>query len=208
MSAKSDTALPKNDIPPLVWPEFTDMNERIDWWRSCALAWSAEWNRHSPISPVPASEIDALEQRLDCTIPSLLRTYHEKIGILDLAETLCSVKPAPYSTIEPLLDAYPGISDILEEAANADQQWSLVNQLVVFGDYLGNGNLWCFHRETGEVWYFDHDCPPMLTQIFSDVGQYLDVVMYKCLLTVHGEEENEEMLREKLGDALVEKWVY
>lgn len=34
------------------------------------------------------------------------------------------------------------------------------------------------------------------------------LVMFKCLLTVHGEEDNEDMLREKLGDALVEKWMF
>ncbi|MBD7974455.1 SMI1/KNR4 family protein [Escherichia whittamii] len=208
MDTNAKTPKLDNDIPPLVWPEFVDLNARVDWWRTCVLAWSEEWNRRSPISPVPASEIEALEQRLGCTIPPLLRSYHEHIGTLNLAETLCSVQPAPYAAIEPLTDAYPGITDLLEELPDSNGLRNLVDQLIAFGDYLGNGNLWCFHRVTGEVWYFDHDCPPMLTQMFSDVGQYLDLVMFKCLLTVHGEEDNEEMLREKLGDALVEKWMY
>lgn len=208
MDTNATTPQFDNDIPPLVWPEFTDLKARIGWWRACALAWSAEWNRLSPISPVPASEIDSLEQRLGCAIPPLLRTYHEHIGTLELAETLCSVQPASYVAIEPLIDAYPGITDLLEDLPDSDELRNLVDQLIAFGDYLGNGNLWCFHRVTGEVWYFDHDCPLMLTQMFSDVGQYLDLIMFKCLLTVHGEEDNEEMLREKLGDALVEKWMY
>lgn len=161
-----------------------------------------------PFTPVSPKELAALEQRLGCAIPTLLRVYHEQIGTLNLAETLCSVTPAKYASIEPLHDAYPGITDILENVPDADPQWALVNQLVVFGDYLGNGNLWCFHRDTGEVWYFDHDCSPMLTQMFTDVGKYLDILMFKCLLDAHGEEDNEDLLREHLGDAIVEKWMY
>ncbi len=101
----------------------------------------------------------------------------------------------------------PALATSSEDAPDAEQLSTLVDQLVAFGDYLGNGNLWCFHRETGEVWYFDHDSSPMLTQIFSDAGQYLDVLMFKCLLAAHDEEDNED-LREHLGDEIVEKWMY
>lgn len=208
MNSDIHSPAPASDLPPLVWPEFSDDKARLDWWRSCALAWLDQWEKPSPLTPVKPEEVDALEQRLGCTIPPLLRIYHEKIGTLDLAETLCSVAPAKYASIEPLHNAYPGISDILEGVPDADAQWALVNRLIAFGDYLGNGNMWCFHRETGEVWYFDHDSSPMLTQIFSNVGQYLDILMFKCLLEVHGEEDNEELLRERLGDAVVEKWMY
>lgn len=208
MNANTHEPTAASDIPPLILPEFADDQARLDWWRSCALAWLDQWETPSPLTPVKPEEVDALQQRLSCTLPPPLRTYHEQIGTLDLAETLCSIAPAKYATIEPLHNAYPGISDILEGAPDADAQWALVNQLIVFGDYLGNGNMWCFHRETGEVWYFDHDSSPMLTQIFSNVGQYLDILMFKCLLEVHGEEDNEELLRERLGDAVVEKWMY
>lgn len=197
-----------SELPPLAWPEFTDETARLAWWRACVQAWREQWNNPAPVAPVNAKEIDALEQRLGCTLPPLLRRYHETLGALELAERLCSVTPAKYASIEPLLAAYPGIHDILEGASDAASQWALVNQLIAFGDYLGNGNLWCFHRETGEVWYFDHDSSPMLTQIFTDVGQYLDVLMFKCLLEAHGEEDNEDLLREHLGDEVVEKWMY
>lgn len=208
MNSDTHPPAPPSDLPPLAWPGFADDNARLDWWRVCALAWLDQWENPSPLTPAKPEEVVALEQRLGCPLPPLLRRYHEQIGTLDLAETLCSVTPAKYASIEPLHNAYPGISDILEDAPDADALWALVKQLVVFGDYLGNGNMWCFHVETGEVWYFDHDSSPMLTQIFSDVGQYLDVLMFMCLLTVHGEEDNEDLLREHLGDAVVEKWMY
>ncbi|CAI8910787.1 SMI1/KNR4 family protein [Kosakonia quasisacchari] len=197
-----------SELPPLAWPEFTNEAARLTWWHACAQAWREQWNNPAPVSPVDPKEIEALEQRLGCALPPLLRRYHETIGTLELAERLCSVTPAKYASIEPLLDAYPGIHDILEGAPDAASQWALVKQLIAFGDYLGNGNLWCFHRETSEVWYFDHDSSPMLTQIFTDVGQYLDVLMFKCLLEAHGEEDNEDLLREHLGDDVVEKWMY
>jgi hypothetical protein len=150
----------------------------------------------------------ALQQRLGCPLPPLLRAYHQQIGALDLSERLCGVTPAEHAPVEPLKDAYQGIADILEDAPDARQQWALVDQLVAFGDYLGNGNKWCFHRQTGEVWYFDHDSPPMLTRLFASVADYIDALMFKCLLEVHGQDDDEDALRARLGDAVVEKWMY
>lgn len=208
MNSNNNTSVPDSEIPPLAWPAFTDDSARLDWWRQCVLAYLAQKRTPPPLTPAPAKDLAALEERLGCSLPPLLRSYHQQIGTLDLAEVLCSVQPAKYACIEPLHNAYPGISDILEDAPDADRQWALVNALIAFGDYLGNGNMWCFHRDTGEVWYFDHDSSPMLTQMFSDVGQYLDVLMFMCLLHVYGEEDNEDLLREHLGDDLVEKWMY
>ena len=74
-----------------------------------------------------------------------------EFGALELAERLCSVGQGN-SPIEPLLEAFPGIIEI----ADNDVVLALTKELVVFGDYLGNGNMSCFHRQTEEV-YFDHD---------------------------------------------------
>lgn len=208
MHSNIDDSVLYNGVPPLEWPVFSDEKSRLSWWHSCVQAWLTEWGKPAPVVPIPPEDLQALEQRLGCALPFHLRTYHEKIGVLELAETLCSVIPKKNASIEPLYDAYHGITDILESVPEANQLKTLIDQLVVFGDYLGNGNLWCFHRETGEVWYFDHDTSPMLTQIFTDVGEYLDALMFKCLLEIHGEEENETVLRERLGDAVVEKWMY
>lgn len=208
MNLSSTDATSASHTPPLVWPEFTNDKAQLEWWLACVKAYRAEWAKPASLTPVNAQEIDALEQRLTCPLPTPLRTYHENIGVLELSESLCSVTPVKYSNIEPLLDAYPGITDILEDTPESTSLWTLVNQLIVFGDYLGNGNLWCFHRNTGEVWYFDHDSSPMLTKMFTDVGQYLDILMFMCLLFIHDEEGNEELLRERLGDEIVEKWMY
>ena len=83
-----------------------------------------------------------------------------------------------------------------------------MDELVVFGDYLGNGNHWCFHRQSGEVWYFDHDSPPMLTRMFAHVHDYLDALMMMCLLEVHGLKDDEALLRQRFGDMCIDKWRY
>ncbi|WP_231755257.1 SMI1/KNR4 family protein [Bordetella sp. N] len=215
LSFQLDRAVPSASAddhpPPLEWPTHATDDERLAWWQACARAYADLWEGHASqagLAPSSRAELDALEQRLGCPLPPLLRAYHTRIGALNLCENLCSVTQADLASIEPLRAAYPGIADILEDAHDAEAQWQLVDQLVAFGDYLGNGNVWCFHRETGEVWYFDHDSAPMLTRMFSDVGGYLDALMYKCLLEVHEQEDDEDTLRRHLGDAIVDKWMY
>ena len=139
----------------------------------------------------------------------MLRAYHERIGVEYLAEII-----NPPERIEPLLDAFPGLEDILEDmsAEQAAATRALAEQLIAFGDYLGNGNLWCFHRQTGQVWYCDHDTGECLSPIFDDVRDYLDAVMILSLAEAHdpedGHEAAESILRQQLGDAVVEKWMY
>lgn len=201
---------PAEEPPPLAWPQFADDDGRLAWWLACARAYAALWGERARLTPSSRAELYALEQRLGCALPSILRAYHTRIGALELCERLCSVSPAKFASIEPLKDAYPGIFDILEALPDAESQSSLADELVAFGDYLGNGNLWCFHRQTGEVWYFDHDDTlPMLTRMFDDVGGYLDALMFKCLLEIHEQDEDDEsLLRQHLGDAIVDKWLY
>ena len=206
------TDTPPAATPPLAWPTLPDDAARLAWYRDCIAAYAWLWEGHASqvrLQPVSSAELDALAQRLGHALPPLLHAYHAQLGALALPERLCSVTPADFASIEPLADAYPGIADILEDAPDADAQQALVDQLIAFGDYLGNGNLWCWHRQTGEVWYFDHDSPPMLTRMFPQVADYLDALMILCLAEVHDtEDEGQALLRQRFGNALVQKWMY
>ncbi len=53
--------------------------------------------------------------------------------------------------------------------------------LVSFSDYLGNGNMFCFHSETKEIYYYDHDNRPYLTKMFDKIDDYLK----GCLIFAH-----------------------
>jgi hypothetical protein len=74
---------------------------------------------------------------------------------------------------------------------------------------LGNGNMFCFHRENGSVYYFDHDSEPLLTKFFDDAQTYLNALMLITLAEVHeADERGEALLISKFGEALVRKWMY
>ena len=113
---------------------------------------------------------------------------------------------------------FPGIVDIVEMADSngAAALTAALGELVAFGDYLGNGNLWCFDRRDGSVWYLDHDSSPLLTRVFEDAGDYLDALALMALCRAHaiaggrddGDEVAEAMLSQRLGKGLINKWMY
>jgi hypothetical protein len=180
----------------LAWPVLSSQVERLAWYRAVIEAYS------SLLSPVAESDLSALESRLGCPLPPALRAYHLELGALSLAETLCSVTPGS-TPIQPLLDAFPGIVEITEDAAEI----TLAENLIAFGDYLGNGNMFCFHRQTGEVYYFDHDTGDMLTRFFPSPQEYLEALMILCLAEIY-DERGEAILTQRFGASLVEKWLY
>ncbi|CAN7436319.1 SMI1/KNR4 family protein [Acidovorax sp. LjRoot129] len=198
---------PPANCAPLAWPILSSQAERFVWYRSVIEVYSLLWEGHvtqANLAPVSESDLSGLEARLGCPLPPALRAYHSEFGALSLAEKLCSVTDGD-TPIQPLLHAYSGISDIAENEADI----ALASELVVFGDYLGNGNMFCFHRQTGEVYFFDHDTRGMLTPFFSSTQVYLDALMIRCIAEVHENDEGgEAVLVERFGNALVRKWLY
>ena len=132
--APTAEAAPNADLPPLAWTDFADDEARIQWWMQCVRAYL----NGSDFTPASRAALDDCEQRIGCPLPPMLRAYHQHIGVEYLAEII-----NPPERIEPLLDAFPGLEDILEDlsAEQAASTRALVEQLIAFGDYLGNGNL-------------------------------------------------------------------
>jgi hypothetical protein len=196
-----------NALPPLEWPSLLDAADRSAWYRAVIAAYASLWEGHvtqPKIAPVSEAAMAALEARLGCRLPPALRAYHLEFGALNLAERLCALEDR-HTQIEPLLDSYPGIPDM----EPSPQELSLVGGLIAFGDYLGNGNMFCFHRETGAVYYFDHDSPPMLTRFFDDTQTYLDALMVLTLAEAHdAPERGDELLAERFGAGIAGKWRY
>jgi hypothetical protein len=197
-----------DDLPELKWPTLLNENSRLAWYRSVILAYQDLWSDNAAecFAPVSEEKILALESHLGCALPQALRQYHKEFGVLSLAETLCVVdKDADDYVIQPLLEAFPAIIEITDD----EEELALVNQMIVFGDYLGNGNMFCFHRETAEVYYFDHDDGAMLTRFFTSIEYYLDALMILCLAEVHdAHEAAEDLLIDRFGRTLVRKWRY
>lgn len=202
-----DEQWPPPGCPPLEWPVLTSISERITWYRSVIQAYAALWEGHPSapvIAPVSPSALNELETELGCTLPSALRIYYTELGALSLAEKLCTVKNSDIC-IQSLADAFPAIEDM--QLSETDQ--ILASELIVFGDYLGNGNMFCFHRQNGEIYYFDHDSEPYLTRFFPSAEDYLDGLMIRTLSEVYDDEEaGLELLEERFGRELVRKWLF
>lgn len=199
---------PPPDCPPLVWPDLTDDAQRRTWYRAVIAGYAALWEGHvsAPVlRPATVASLDALEVRIGCALPPPLRAYHLQLGALSLGETLCDPAPTGAAPIQSLAAAWPALGDM----DLPEDQRALVPEMVVFGDYLGNGNMFCFHGRTGAVHYFDHDQAPHLVRFFDSTADYLDALMLLTLAEVHEDEETgEALLRQRHGDALVRKWRY
>ncbi|OAD82014.1 hypothetical protein ATN89_22185 [Comamonas thiooxydans] len=213
------------DVPEPRWLTVNAMTEqRLAYWYQGLQAHA--WMDEEPVQAKPFSraELRLCEWRLGCSLPQSLRDYLLQLGVLDWAERLLSPRfdlmapDADMDAIGPVQVVFPGIVDIVEMSAQQQVQalMAQLSELVVFGDYLGNGNLWCFDRRDGSVWYLDHDSSPLLTRMFDDAGDYLDALALMSLCHSHamaqgrddGDEQAEVLLGERLGQELVKKWMY
>ncbi|WP_182286372.1 SMI1/KNR4 family protein [Comamonas testosteroni] len=213
------------EVPEPYWPPAdASFDQRLAYWHQGlqAHAWMDE--EPAQAKPFGRAELRLCEWRLGCNLPEPLRDYLLQLGVLDWAERLLSPRfdllapDADMDAIGPVQVVFPGIVDIVEMSTPQQAQAlkAQLNELVVFGDYLGNGNLWCFDRRDGSVWYLDHDSSPLLTRMFDDVGDYLDALALMSLCRSHavaqgrgdGDEQAEVLLGERFGRALIRKWMY
>ncbi len=213
------------DLPEPYWlPADASLDQRLAHWYQGlqAHAWMDE--EPAQVKPFSRAELRLCEWRLGCALPQSLRDYLLQLGVLDWAARLLSPRfdlmapDADMDAIGSVQVVFPGIADIVEMSAS-QQALALeaqLSELVVFGDYLGNGNLWCFDRCDGSVWYLDHDSSPLLTRMFDDVGDYLDALALMSLCRSHavaqgrddGDEQAEVLLEKRFGRALIRKWMY
>ena len=212
-------------MPEPFWlPDSATAEQRLAYWYLGLQAHA--WLDEEAVQPAPFStaELRLCEWRLGCQLPHSLRDYLLQFGLLDCAERLLSPRfdlQAPDEDMDAIglvSVVFPGVADIVEMSGPEQAQalTAALQQLVAFGDYLGNGNLWCFDRRDGSIWYLDHDSRPLLTRIFDDVADYLDALALMALCRAHGiaggldegDEKAEEMLSQRFGRDLVKKWMY
>lgn len=212
-------------VPAPHWPDRPgDAPQRLQFWHLGLQAHA--WMAMQVCQPTPISRaaLRVCEWRLGCPLPPALRDYWLHLGVQDWVEGLLAAAwegQAPgrdWAAIGPVQVVFPGVMDIV---AMADPQDAAtlragIADLVAFGDYLGNGNLWCFSRTDGAVWYLDHDSAPLLTRVFDDVGDYLDALALMALCTAQataqgrddGDAQAEAWLSARWGPAMVRKWMY
>jgi hypothetical protein len=153
-------------------------------------------------APASAAEISACEQRLQTALPEDLKLFYQRFGAAKLTEILL---PVP---------EFFGLGENGAELPDGPaEEQALLRQLVVFGEYLGNGNLWCFHRQTKEIYYFDHDSRPTITRMFATFYEYLQalLILTQGELGAHidGLEKHcEALVVTLIGPERVRKWLY
>ena len=194
LRSKDDIIIPFQFIGEAGWDEKT---------RMLLEAYGEEWGE-SLTAPLSAQAVDAAEKRLGTQIPEPLALFYRTFGIADIGEELQVLE-----NMLPLEDWAEGFD--WDEWAN-DEEKALVPYLVTFSEYVGNGNAFCFHRQTGEIYYFDHDTAPHVTKLFDRADEYLKgclIALQESFFSLDNASEIvEEKLVELFGERCITKWMY
>lgn len=157
------------------------------------------------VSPASQAEIENAEKRLGATLPEDLRLFYLRFGNASLMETLLPVADFYYlsaSWPESLLGRYTG------------EEREALSKLIVFGEFLGNGNVWCFHKDDKKIFYFVHDSRPNINGMFNTFAEYLKPLLIYSQGMVLGEgvegieEATEKMVIGLIGKDRVRVWQY
>ncbi|MEV7971923.1 SMI1/KNR4 family protein [Cellulomonas sp. NPDC089187] len=204
-----DRSCAESDIPDeYVIPAAMTPDERLRWW-----SWAVRlhtWQMAGDVTadvlrPATRIELAMAEHRLGVVLPESLRRYHLALGSTPSVEGILGLTGERFERVEPLADAYPGIVEMGLDHTRVDR-------LIAFGDYLGNGNQWCFDRADGSVWYFDHDGGRALTRMFDDPGDYLDALTVRAIGAAHDslgrDDRSEDALVALLSEERVRTWPF
>ena len=170
---------------------------------SLAENWSNELE-----SPISIEEINNLENRLGTTLPNGLKIFYNTFGIADIGEELQNFEDMMW------------LKDLWDENDPYGQEFTKEDKislpyLISFSDYLGNGNMFCFHSETKEIYYYDHDTRPYITKMFDNVDDYIKGCLIFAQTDLFGEvgqdkveKWTEEIVKSLFGNTIVKKWHY
>lgn len=156
-------------------------------------------------NPISDEEVQDLETKLGTALPENLKLFYQTFGIADFGEQLQDFKEVDW------------IKDIWADGPQygpdfTDHDQKILPFLISFSDYLGNGNMFCFHCDTKEIYYYDHDEMPYLTKMFDTVDDYLK----GCLIFAQNDFSEsreidswtEEIVVDLFDERTVKKWRY
>ena len=199
INKKADLSIPFHSIGDDDWEIQT---------RNIIQSISDNWDTEIAV-PCSALDIQQLELRLKVTLPESLKLFYQIFGIADIGEQLQN-----FEDIGLLYDIWAKAPEYAPDFSEADLE--VLPSLITFSDYLGNGNMFCFHVNTHEIYYFDHDSKPYLSKMFDRVDDYLKGCLIFAQADLFGlniEQEQVEQWAEDVavhlfGQATVKKWRY
>lgn len=198
INKKEEIIIPFDKIGDENWEKNT---------KSILYTWSRIWSEPMA-SPKKESDIHFVEKKLNISLPESMKAFYLAFGIADIGEILL-----PFNNFMFLKDLWEDVEAKPEFTENEEE---LLTELVLFGDYLGNGNMWSFHKETQEIYYFDHDTKPYVSCLFETFDEYLKACLIFAQVEFFGdnvrpadlEEWIEEKVVEMYGEDIVKKWRY
>lgn len=172
------------------------------------LAAYADNNNDDLPDIVAESDLASLEKRLNTTIPKGLKLFYQTFGLADIGEQLQA-----FDDIDYLQNIWAENPEYAPDFTDEDRK--ILPDLISFSDYLGNGNMFCFHQHSHEIYYFDHDTSPLISKMFDRVDDYIK----GCLIFAQGElfgnakpeqveQWCEDIVIDLLGSQTVKKWRY
>ncbi|RAJ22657.1 SMI1/KNR4 family protein [Pedobacter cryoconitis] len=160
-------------------------------------------------TPISAGEITALETKLGTTLPKGLSLFYQTFGLANIGEELQD------------LDQMEWMKDIWAKNPQdgpdfTDQDNEVLPYLVTFSNYIGNGNIFCFHSETKEIYLFDHDSTIYINRIFNTADDYIKGCLIFAQAELYGEdtdqedadEWSEEIAEQLFGEDTIKQWKY
>ena len=198
INRKEDIIIPFQKIGESDWE--TNTHHILE---ALADNWGGEFEK----CPISEEKITALEKRLNTQLPESLRMFYQTFGIVDIGEELVKIDQIKY------LKEWWDVPQYTPDFSESDLE--VLPHLVWFGDYLGNGNMFCFHNQTKAIYYFDHDSKPYLTKLFDDFSDYLKACLILAQTDLFGdvneqdvEQWTEEIISNLFGKAILKKWRY
>ena len=111
-----------------------------------------------------SNEIENCEKRLQTKLPEDLKIFYLRFGNAKLREELLPVEEMDYLTKTWDISFFENYSETERQ---------VIFKLIIFADYLGSGNFWCFHKDTKHIFYYNHDTQPNINAMFDTFENYV-----------------------------------
>jgi len=199
INSRKDIIIPFSNIGEDGWEKGT---------KAIIEAYADMWDE-DPKTPKTEVEIKELEQRVGADLPAGLKTFYKTFGIAAIGEELLEFEDMGW-----LKDIWADEPEYGPNFSETDKE--LLPYLVTFSDYRGNGNMFCFHSETKEVYYYDHESEPYLSRMFATVDDYIKGCLIYVQAEIAGPDVDsedaakwaEKIVTKLFGKDIIRKWQY
>lgn len=205
IKTKSDIIIPFSRIGDEGWLEKLEIIVS-----SLLRSWGTNIN-DVEFSQRTDEELDELEKRIEATLPHGLREYYKVFGIADVGDKLQEFDFVGRLAETWDLNAKPYCGPNFTE-----EELAIFPHLITFSDHRGNGNMFCFHDETKEIYYYDHATRPYISKMFSSIDDYIKACLISCQVDLFdleiGQSKVDEWIKEIMvahfGDEIYDKWEF